>query len=152
MVIISHTAISSDVNPWLERAYGHDNKHAALKKVEIYKSKKGFKAYIHNQFKFECDLSFSKENVPIKLTNCLSRSKPIPRKGFGSCKRFGIEDLKLCALKCDHCFSQWTVVGGEVNLKCFKTKNEEICRGNYYLTSVPTGSGDPAKMTIARRL
>jgi hypothetical protein len=152
-LIACFSSIAQGNNDWLSGVYGHDNKYASLRTVKIYNENGSYKIYIKNQFEFLCDLEFSKSgNTPQKLTNCISQIPPTPRKGLGSCERAGYFDQNECKRKCDHCFNHWTVVGGNIDLKCFKTKSEEICKGNYKLTSVPTGSGDPTTLTIARKL
>lgn len=153
LIFLSTPSIAQNKNPWLSEVYGHDNKYAALKGVKIYKENDGYKIFIKNQFKFKCDISFSStSNTPSELKNCISQIPPKPRKGRVSCERAGLHNIEQCQKECKHCFEHWTVVGGNINLKCTKTKSEEICRGSYKLTSIPTGSGDHTTLTIARRL
>lgn len=111
-------------NGWLsENLYGNDNDVAALKTVRIYKANNGYKVYISNQFKFECDLTFDQAGNPSVMSNCTS-----------------MEDSGL----------PWSVVEKQIKLTCFSTKLEDICKGKYTLASLRSYR-DKAEMTIAKR-
>lgn len=110
-------------NGWLNaQLYGSDNDVAALKAVRIYKENDGYKVYITNQFKFECDLQFDEKGDPSIMSNCITL---------------------------EECREPWKVVEQQIRLKCFSTKKEDICRGEY--TLVNRSYRDSGEMTIAKR-
>lgn len=123
LIPLSVAADGSATNSWLnEKVYGHDNDVAALKAVRIYKENDGYKVYISNQFRFECDLLFDNNGDPSIMSDCITMEE------------FGIP---------------WKVVEQQIRLKCFSTKQEDICKGKYTLEH--RSYRDSAEMTIAKR-
>lgn len=153
------TAFAADSNTsesaWLSAAlYGNDNDVAALKKIEIFRSKGNYRIYIQNQFGFECDLLFDDADNLASLSNCVSQQEdsPVcnPKMPNSSCAIAHNCFRKPNETNPD-CFYQWRVKESHIPLRCSKTRNEHICKGSYTLTSTRNYS-EPSEFTIARRL
>ncbi len=146
---------STDISVWLTSSlYGNDNAVAALKKVEIYRSKESYRIYVRNQFGFDCELTFDSIGNPASLANCVSREKASP-----VCNPNMPDSPCAVSHNCFRqpnetnpaCFYQWRVSESVVPLGCMKTKSEHICKGQYTLTDT-RGYSDPSEFTIARHL
>lgn len=147
--------ITQNQSSWLtEKLYGNDNSVASLRPVKIFKGGMGYRVYVQNQFRFECDLSFDKDGKPSLMSNCQSRDAPRP-----ICSDIHNPNT-MCAKRSNcfqslpeenqACYQSWQVKEKEIKLNCFNTKKESICRGDYTLTT-NRGYNSASKMTIAKQ-
>ena len=147
--------INSTKQQWLNSSlYGSDNEAAALRKVTIRETNVGYKINIENQFNFECELGFNEKGNPSTLSNCSSNNQPEPicdpDKPDSPCA-VSTGCFKTKNENNPSCFRQWIVKEPQINLICFTTKNEQVCKGKYTLATTH-GYSSPTEFTIARKI
>lgn len=140
---------------WLSSSlYGNDNDVASLRKVKIYRKDGGYRIYVHNQFRFDCELTFDAAGNPGSMANCVSQEKASP-----VCNPNMPDSHCAVSSNCfrtpnetkPECFYKWKAVESRIPLACFKTKIEHICKGKYTLATTQ-GYSSASEFTIARRL
>ncbi|MDH5653472.1 MAG: hypothetical protein OEZ39_16555 [Gammaproteobacteria bacterium] len=141
-------------NDWRSaKLYGNDNEYASLRKVNIFKQDGEYRVYIHNQFRFECQLSFDEKGNPAQLSGCKSREEPRPicrdiHNPNSVCAR-GSNCFQTLPETNPRCYNNWAVKEAAVKLSCVVRKKEHVCRGKYTLINNEYQS--KAYMTIAGR-